>query len=79
MRDSRQLEEQLVELQSQLAFQDDTINSLNEAVAAQQQEIIVLRQQLTLLKQRLDEQGERLAHGGGGDSASPADEKPPHY
>lgn len=67
--------EQLVELQSQMAFQEDTAATLNEAVAAQQQEILVLRQQLTLLKQRQEEVQAQIDQGG----PSPAMEKPPHY
>jgi SlyX protein len=64
-----------MEVQSQLAFQEDTIAALNEALAAQQQEIITLRRQLTLLKQRQDEQAVQLDQGG----SAPAQEKPPHY
>ncbi|MEP1472280.1 MAG: SlyX family protein [Halieaceae bacterium] len=68
--------QQLHELQSQLAFQEDALESLNGAMAAQQQEILVLRRQLELLKQRQDEQ---MAGAGSGAQADNADEKPPHY
>lgn len=68
--------QQLHELQSQLAFQEDALESLNGAMAAQQQEILVLRRQLELLKQRQDEQ---MAGTGSGAGADNADEKPPHY
>ena len=67
-----ELREQLIEVQSQLAHQDDTLAALNEALAAQQQEILVLRRQLELLKQRQDEQM-LPADGPAGN------EKPPHY
>ena len=76
MVDSEELARQLVDLQTQLAFQEDTIGALNEALAAQQQEILTLRQQVALLKQRQDEQAAQLDEAG---SAGPADEKPPHY
>ena len=79
MKDIEQLEQQLVDLQSQMAFQDDAVAALNEAVANQQQEIILLRQQLTLLKQRQDEQSARLDRGDDGEMVSLEDEKPPHY
>jgi SlyX protein len=73
--DANELQRQLTELQSQLAFQEHTVQSLNEALAAQQQEIIVLRRQLELLKRGQDEQQRRLQ-----DIAPvPVDEKPPHY
>ena len=66
----------LAELQSQLAFQEDTVQALNDALASQQQEILVLRRQVELLKQRLDEQ----AAGQEQTVAGPIEEeKPPHY
>jgi SlyX protein len=71
-----ELKTALAEVQSQLAFQEDTVESLNAALASQQQEILTLRRQLALLKQRLDEQAalREAAPDGAG-----ADEKPPHY
>ena len=74
--EDEELRQQLVDVQTQLAFQEDTMQSLSEAMAAQQQEILVLRRQLQLLKQRQDEQSARHAPG---DEAAPALEKPPHY
>lgn len=68
-----ELQQQLVDVQTQLAYQEDTVRQLNQALAAQQQEILVLRRQMQLLKQRQDEQ----THAGG--ITAPADEKPPHY
>lgn len=74
MTDTRELLALVEELQSQMAFQEDTITALNEAIASQQQEILVLREQMTLLKQRQEEQAAQL------DEAGPAaDERPPHY
>lgn len=69
-----ELVRQLAEVQSQLAFQEDTIGALNEALASQQREILVLRRQLELLKQRQDEQAAQYSP-----AVAPADEKPPHY
>lgn len=74
MSEIEQLREQLVELQSQLAFHEHTVSTLNEALSGQQQEIITLRQQLALLKQRQDEQAAQMDQGD-----APVDEKPPHY
>ena len=71
-----QLRRDLMELQSQLAFQEDTVQSLNDAMSAQQQEILLLRRQLELLKQRQDEQAVRHETD---EAGSPQDEKPPHY
>jgi SlyX protein len=67
------LKRQLVEMQTQLAYHEDMLGQLNDALATQQQEILVLRRQVQLLKQRQDEQGP--------DPAAPGavQERPPHY
>ena len=65
----------MIELQSQMAFHEDTIGSLNEALAAQQQEILMLRRQLELLKLRQEEQSATADQAAG----MPLEEKPPHY
>ena len=67
------LKQQLIDMQSQLAYQEHTVHELNEALADQQQEILVLRQQLQLLKLRQDEQAAGSADPG------PEEDKPPHY
>ena len=46
------LEQQVIDLQSQLAFQEDTIRDLDAALAEQQRDILLLRRQLQLLQQR---------------------------
>jgi SlyX protein len=65
----------IVELQSQMAFQESTLETLNEAMVAQQREILVLRRQLELLKQWQEEQAPAGDQAGDG----PVDERPPHY
>jgi SlyX protein len=70
------LKEQMMELQSQCAFQEDALRSLDEALALQQQEILLLRRQLELLRAR---QQEHEAHNTAGGASAPADERPPHY
>ena len=70
------LQQQVMELQSQLAFQEDAVRSLDEALAHQQQEIVLLRRQLELLGQR---QQEHAAQNDVGPASVPLDEKPPHY
>ena len=74
MSEIEELVQQMVELQTQVAFQEDTVSVLNNAVTAQQKEILVLREQLELLKQRQEETIAQV------DQAGPVvDEKPPHY
>jgi SlyX protein len=66
------LKSQLVDLQTQLAFQEDTIAALDRVVAGQQREI----GRLTLICERLARQFDQL-------SASWAEQQepqvPPHY
>lgn len=61
-------------LQAELAFQGDSIDKLNRALADQQQDLLLLREQLTLVTQQLRDL--RNAAPGQGE---PASERPPHY
>lgn len=61
------------ELESQVAFHDELIESLNTTVARQDREILELKHQFTRLSERLKEMGETAA------GAAPQDETPPHY
>ena len=64
----------LVALESQLAFQEHTIEQLNEVLIKQQQQMDGLRQELRLLKEKFAALEDRVEHSG-----SAIDEKPPHY
>ncbi len=66
--------EALVALESQVAFQEHTIEQLNEALISQQQQLDVLRVELRLLSEKFGELDDRVEHSG-----SAKDEKPPHY
>jgi len=70
------LTQQMLELQSQLAFQEDTLSSLDAALALQQQEILLLRRQVELLLAR---QQEYEANNDAGVVYTARDELPPHY
>ncbi|MCX2976262.1 SlyX family protein [Candidatus Marimicrobium litorale] len=67
------LEQQVIDLQSQLAFQEDTIRDLDVALAEQQRDILLLRRQLELLQQRQEEQAMQVT------TENSVQEKPPHY
>mgnify|MGYP006079422407 CR=1 FL=1 len=69
------LHDDIVELQSQMAFAEDTVEALNSAIASQQLEITTLRRQVEMLKQRQEEQ----ASDSEPNAAGPANERPPHY
>jgi SlyX protein len=61
------------ELESQVAFQDEIIESLNSTVAKQDRELLELKHQLSRLSERIKEIGDASS----GDA--PQDETPPHY
>lgn len=67
------MKEALIELQTQMSFQDDTIARLNDVVTLQQQDIDSLKQQLDQLKKQIQD-----AIAGEVEGASD-DERPPHY
>jgi SlyX protein len=66
------LKSQLIELQTQLAFQEDTIAALDAVVTGQQREI----ERLTLICNRLASQLDQLA-ASWAEQQEP--ELPPHY
>lgn len=68
----RQLQQQLVELQTQLAFQEDAVQALDGIVIAQQQRLDQLEQS----NARLEKQ---LADLFGWLDAQATPELPPHY
>ncbi len=71
----QQLQNQLYELESRLAFQDDTLLQLNNELLEHQRRIDKLQRQLLLL-------AEKLQNGQSGDSGilrSHEEPPPPHY
>ena len=63
----------LDELEAKLAFAEDLIETLNQTVIRQQDQLDLLQNQLRLLHQRMQESRPDDAPG------SPSDEVPPHY
>jgi SlyX protein len=68
------LEQRVTELETRQAFQDDTLQALNDVVAAQQRQIDLLEMQLAALARRQQELSESLGSDAGEDEAPP-----PHY
>lgn len=70
-------EAKLVDLQTRFAFQEDSIQALNDIVTRQQQQIETLTRELGLHREKLAElmeaQSERMAQG------DVSDDRPPHY
>ena len=71
MSDLKTLGERIDVLETRLAYQDETIETLNQTITAQWKQIDALTRQVAELKERLQE-AERHAPG-------PANEPPPHY
>ena len=71
MSDMKALSERIDVLETRLAFQDETIETLNKTITAQWQQIDALTRQLAALSERLQE----------AEAAAPsaANEPPPHY
>ena len=65
------LSERIDRLETRLAYQDDTIETLNQTITAQWKQIDALTRQLAELKDRLQD---AESNTGG-----PVNERPPHY
>lgn len=72
----KQYEERLIDLETRLAFQDDTIEQLNQQLILQQREINLLQKQASLLIQRLQELNQQPEQES---QFNLLDERPPHY
>jgi SlyX protein len=67
------MEERLIEVETRLAFMDDTLQALNGVVVHQQQEIDLLRREIEALKAQLKSMAPGLV-------GNPSEEPPPpHY
>lgn len=68
------------ELEARLAFQDDSLQALNDVVARQDKELSQLRRELAAQGGRLKGLVEQMDEANtGGHMGSAADEVPPHY
>jgi len=67
--------DELIELQTRIAYQEDTIHQLNQVITKQDADILQLQHQMRLLAKRIDELA--LAQVGGSEEIT--NERPPHY
>jgi SlyX protein len=65
------LSERIDALEARIAYQDDTIETLNAAITEQWKQIDALTRQVAALNDRLQEAEAR--------SPGPTNERPPHY
>ena len=71
MTDLKSLSERIDALEVRIAYQDETIETLNQTITAQWTEIDRLTRQLAELKERVREAESNVP--------GPANERPPHY
>jgi SlyX protein len=71
MTDVKGLSERIDALEMRIAYQDETIETLNQTITAQWTEIDRLTRQLAELKERVREAESNVP--------GPANERPPHY
>jgi SlyX protein len=71
MSDIKVLTDRINRLEERLAFQDDTIETLNRTITEQWAKIDALTRQLAALNERLQEAESQMPR--------PANEPPPHY
>lgn len=69
------IENELIELQTRIAYQEDTISQLNQVITKQDGDIIQLQQQMRLLAKRLEELSVTQNDG----AQEITSERPPHY
>jgi SlyX protein len=71
MSDLKTLSERIDVLETRLAYQDETIETLNQTITAQWKQIDVLTRKVQALNERLEETAAQ--------APGPATERPPHY
>lgn len=69
------LEDVVIELQTRVAFQEDTLAQLNDVVTLQDKEIRQLKEQIFELTERVKDAMYQQSQG----AATIVDERPPHY
>ena len=72
------LQDQIIDLQTRLAYQEDTLNELNSVIAQQDQHILSLQEQMRVMIERFRDMSE-AANANPSSPASLLDERPPHY
>ena len=71
MTDLKSVSERIDALETRIAYQDETIETLNQTITAQWTEIDRLTRQLAELKERVRDAESNVP--------GPANERPPHY
>ncbi len=73
--DAPSKESAIADLQSRVAFQEDTLQALNQVIADQDAGIRQLQKQVQLLNKKLNDIANNIGQGG----SQEGEEPPPHY
>ncbi len=73
MSDRSEMNNELIELQTQLAFQEHTVAELNSVIISHQKQLDRLQLEMHLLKEKFSALEDKVEVG------PMQDEKPPHY
>lgn len=69
------LSRRIADLESQLTFQEDTIETLNQLVTQQAHELQLLQRKMQIMAEKFQQISDR----DGSSTSDPAQEVPPHY
>ena len=70
-----QLQDAVDDLQMRVLFQEDTLQSLNEVISTQDQQIAALQEQVRFLAEKYKSVSYSLEQS----QSTPNDDRPPHY
>ncbi len=68
-----ELEDKIIEIETKLAFAEESIEQLNDVIVSQQKVLDKLTRQIQLLDKKIDEEAQNWQQ------TNPTDETPPHY
>ena len=68
-----ELEDKIIEIETKLAFAEESIEQLNDVIVSQQKMLDKLTRQIQLLDKKIDDESQNWQQ------TNPTDETPPHY
>ena len=70
----KEINDKIIEIETKMAFQEETIDQLNDVIINQQKAIDALKRQLIQLNTKVEEESQHWQSDN-----NPVDETPPHY
>ncbi len=68
-----ELEDKIIEIETKLAFAEESIEQLNDVIVSQQKMLDKLTRQIQLLDKKIEDESQNWQQ------TNPVDETPPHY